>query len=46
MVGSVDIGESKNNVTLNAWLQQVSYPYGNFSDTSTLNKKNKDTEHR
>ena len=37
MVGRADIEESKNNVALNARLPQASYPYGNFSDTSTCN---------
>ena len=35
--GRADIEESKNNVALNARLPQASYPYGNFSDTSSLN---------
>ena len=37
MIGRADIEESKNNVALNARLPQASYPYGNFSDTSTCN---------
>ena len=37
MKGRADIEESKNNVALNARLPQASYPYGNFSDTSTCN---------
>ena len=37
MIGRADIEESKNNVALNARLPQASYPYGNFSDTSSLN---------
>ena len=42
MIGRADIEESKNNVALNARLPQASYPYGNFSDTSSLNT----TKHR
>ncbi|PHT25586.1 Regulator of rDNA transcription protein 15 [Capsicum baccatum] len=34
MIGRADIEGSKSNVTMNAWLPQVSYPCGNFSDTS------------
>ena len=37
MKGRADIEESKSNVAMNAWLPQASYPYGNFSDTSTCN---------
>ena len=37
MIGRADIEESKSNVAMNAWLPQASYPYGNFSDTSTRN---------
>ena len=37
MKGRADIEESKNNVAMNARLPQASYPYGNFSDTSTRN---------
>ncbi len=37
MIGRADIEESKSNVAMNAWLPQASYPYGNFSDTSTCN---------
>ena len=36
MIGRADIEESKSNVAMNAWLQQASYPCGNFSDTSSL----------
>ena len=35
MIGRADIEGSKSNVAMNAWLPQASYPYGNFSDTST-----------
>ena len=35
MIRRADIEESKSNVAMNAWLPQASYPYGNFSDTST-----------
>src|SRR6185437_1578117 len=35
MIGRADIEESKSNVATNAWLPQASYPYGNFSDTSS-----------
>ena len=35
--GRADIEGSKRNVAMNAWLPQASYPYGNFSDTSTCN---------
>ena len=45
MIGKADIEGSKSNVALNAWLQQASYPCGNFSDTSvTLYKLTKDHE--
>ena len=37
MIGRADIEGSKSNVAMNAWLPQASYPYGNFSDTSTCN---------
>jgi hypothetical protein len=37
MVGRADIEGSKSNVAMNAWLPQASYPYGNFSDTSSWN---------
>ena len=37
MIRRADIEESKSNVAMNAWLPQASYPYGNFSDTSTCN---------
>ncbi len=36
MIGRADIEGSKSNVAMNAWLPQASYPYGNFSDTSSL----------
>ena len=32
MIGRAD----KSNVAMNAWLPQASYPYGNFSDTSSF----------
>jgi len=38
MIGRADIEGSKSNVDLNSWLQQASYPYGNFSDTSSIKK--------
>ncbi|PHT26133.1 Regulator of rDNA transcription protein 15 [Capsicum baccatum] len=34
MIGRADIEGSKNNVAMNAWLPQASYPCGNFSGTS------------
>ncbi|KAK8547775.1 hypothetical protein V6N13_027388 [Hibiscus sabdariffa] len=36
MIGRADIKGSKSNVAMNAWLPQASYPYGNFSDTSSF----------
>ncbi|PHT24678.1 Regulator of rDNA transcription protein 15 [Capsicum baccatum] len=36
MIGRADIEGSKSNVAVNAWLPQDSYPYGNFSDTSSF----------
>ncbi|KAK8660419.1 hypothetical protein V6N13_051345 [Hibiscus sabdariffa] len=36
MIGRVHIEGSKSNVAMNAWLPQASYPYGNFSDTSSF----------
>ncbi|PHT25644.1 Regulator of rDNA transcription protein 15 [Capsicum baccatum] len=36
MIGRADIGGSKSNVAMNAWLPQASYPCGNFSDTSSF----------
>ncbi|CAN7092792.1 unnamed protein product [Brassica rapa subsp. narinosa] len=36
MIGRADIEGSKNNVAMNAWLPQASYPCGNFSDTSSF----------
>ncbi|PHT44508.1 hypothetical protein CQW23_13666 [Capsicum baccatum] len=36
MIGRADIEGSKSNVAMNAWLPQVSYPCGNFSDTSSF----------
>ena len=35
MIGRADIGGSKSNVAMHAWLPQASYPCGNFSDTSS-----------
>ena len=37
MIRRADIEESKSHVAMNAWRPQASYPYGNFSDTSTWN---------
>ena len=34
MIGRADIEGSKSNVAMNAWLPQISYPCGKFSDTS------------
>ena len=34
MVGRADIEGSKSNVAMSAWLPQISYPCGKFSDTS------------
>ena len=36
MIGRADIEGSKSNVAMYAWLPQASYPYGNFSGTSSL----------
>ncbi len=36
MIGRADIEGSKNDVVMNIWLPQTSYPYGNFSDISNL----------
>ncbi|PHT25362.1 Regulator of rDNA transcription protein 15 [Capsicum baccatum] len=36
MIGRADIEGSKNNVAMNAWLPQASYPCGNFFDTSSF----------
>jgi len=38
MIGRADIEGSKSDVDLNSWSQQASYPYGNFSDTSSIMK--------
>ena len=37
MIGRADIEGSKSNVAMNAWLPQISYPCGKFSDTSQPN---------
>ena len=37
MIGRADIEESKYNVATNAWLQQASYPFGNFLNTKCNN---------
>ena len=36
MIGRADIEGSKSIVDMNAWLPQTSYPYANFSDTSSI----------
>ncbi|KAK4373753.1 hypothetical protein RND71_009137 [Anisodus tanguticus] len=36
MIGRANIEGSKSNIAMNAWLPQVSYPCGNFSDTSSF----------
>ena len=36
MIGRTNIEGSESNITMNAWLSQVSYFCGNFSDTSGL----------
>jgi len=36
MIGRANAEGSKSNVAMNAWLLQASYPYGNFSSTSSL----------
>ncbi|XP_022741837.1 uncharacterized protein LOC111293328 [Durio zibethinus] len=36
MIGRANIKGSKTNITMNAWLPQASYPYGNYSDTSSF----------
>ena len=37
MIGRADIEGSKSNVAMNAWLPQISYPCGKFSDTPRRN---------
>ena len=39
MIGRADIEGSKSNVAMNAWLPQISYPCGKFSDTSQPNNR-------
>ena len=39
MIGRADIEGSKSNVAKNAWLPQISYPCGKFSDTSQSNPR-------
>ena len=39
MIGRADIEGSKSNVAMNAWLPQISYPCGKFSDTSQPNTR-------
>ena len=36
MIGRADIEGSKSDVAMDAWPPQASYPYGNFSDTSSF----------
>jgi len=36
MIGRPRIKGTKSNVAMNAWLPQASYPYGNFSNTSSF----------
>ncbi len=36
MIGRADIEGSKSNVDWDSWLPRISYPCGNFSDTSSL----------
>ena len=36
MIGRADIEGLKSNVAMNAWLLQVSYSCGNFSDISSF----------
>ncbi|KAK4876182.1 hypothetical protein RN001_012604 [Aquatica leii] len=36
MIGRADIERSKNDVAMNAWPSQASYPCGNFSDNFCL----------
>ena len=36
MIGRADIEGSKSNVDWDSWLPRISYPGGNFSDTSSL----------
>ncbi len=36
MIGRADIEGSKGNVDWDSWLPRISYPCGNFSDTSSL----------
>jgi len=38
-IGRADIEGSKSNVAMNAWLPQASYPFGNFSDTSSFDRR-------
>ena len=37
MIGRADIEGSKSNVAMNAWLPQISYPCGKFSDIPRRN---------
>lgn len=37
MIGRADIEESNCVVAMDAYTQQTSYPYGNFSDTANSN---------
>jgi len=36
MMRRADIEGSKSDVAMDAWPPQASYPYGNFSDTSSF----------
>ncbi|PHT27913.1 Regulator of rDNA transcription protein 15 [Capsicum baccatum] len=36
MIGRANIEGPKSNVAMNAWLPQASYPFGNFSNTSSF----------
>jgi len=42
MGGRADIEGSKSDVAMSAWPPQASYPCGNFSDTSSLEARNRE----
>ncbi|KAF1839881.1 uncharacterized protein K460DRAFT_297739, partial [Cucurbitaria berberidis CBS 394.84] len=36
IIKKANIKKLKNNIAINAWLLQASYPYNNFSSTSSF----------
>jgi len=46
MIGRADIEGSKSHVAMDAWRPQASYPYGNFSDTSSFKFRKKCSPNR